>query len=474
MTVAGQSAISYGYDDANRLTSITQGSATVTITYDNSDRPVTVTYPNGIVRTNGYNAASQVTSITYTVGATTLGDVTYTYDVAGNKSTVGGSWARTGLPVTLGGATYDAANRVVTWDATSFGYDLNGDLTSDGATTYTWNARRELSAIAGTVNGSFGYDGLRRRRTKTIGGTTANFLFDDVNLIQEQSGGGSPTANLLTGLGIDETFTRSDGAGTRALLTDDLGSPIELADNSATLQTHYTFEPFGAVSVSGATSTNSLQFSGRERDTDQLSYYRMRYYHPKTQRFASEDPLDFMGGDTQLYGYVGNRPTQFIDPWGLKPTGGRPRLPGTRIGPGGPRIGPGGPVIGPDTNPDDPPPNQRCSGGPGGAPGALGATVIASPWGVGVGPAVSVAYIPTTGEWFVAPGVGASLGHSVSFGPLLGPNPSGVLPEWSLAGGYNITPWRGVQGVVNRSGALSGNSFGTPGWSASVTYGFCF
>lgn len=107
-------------------------------------------------------------------------------------------------------------------------------------------------------------------------------------------------------------------------------------------------------------------------------------------------------------------------------------------------------------------------------PGAVGGTFIADPFGVGIGPAVSWAYIPTTGERFVAPGIDVSLGHNASVGPLVGPNPSGVLPGWSFGAGYNATFGRGVQGAINSSGALSGNSFGVPGASATVTYGFCF
>ena len=33
--------------------------------------------------------------------------------------------------------------------------------------------------------------------------------------------------------------------------------------------------------------------------------------------FISKDPIGFDGGDTNLYTYVWNRPTMFIDPWGL-------------------------------------------------------------------------------------------------------------------------------------------------------------
>jgi len=113
--------------------------------------------------------------------------------------------------------------------------------------------------------------------------------------------------------------------------------------------------------------------------------------------------------------------------------------------PGGPN-GPGGPGDGPDgpPGPDSRPP--RCSGGPGGGPGAVGGTVIFDAFGVGVGPAVSWTYVPATGERFIAGGIGLSVGHNISFGPLVGPNPSGVLPGWSFGAGYNATFARGVQG----------------------------
>ena len=317
MTVAGQTAVSYGYDNANRLTSITQGTAVVAFTYDNANRRSALTYPNGIVAISGYDNANQLTSLTYTSGQTTLGDLTYTYDAAGRRTGVGGSWARTGIPAALSNATYDAANRISARDSTTFTYDPNGNLTNDGMNTYMWNARDQLSVLSGGVSASFAYDGVGRRRTKTVGGATSNFLYDQVNLVQELTSGGTPTANLLTGLGIDEAFTRTDASGTSTLLVDALGSTLELADASATLQTHYTFEPFGATTTSGASSTNATQFTGRENDGTSVYAYRARFYSPSVQRWLSEDPIEFAGGDVNLYAYVSNQPTMWRDPDGL-------------------------------------------------------------------------------------------------------------------------------------------------------------
>jgi len=77
--------------------------------------------------------------------------------------------------------------------------------------------------------------------------------YDEFNLVQELSWS-TPTANLLTERGIDETFTRTDAGGTSSFLVDALGSTLELADGSGALRTHYTFEPFGATTTSGVSS----------------------------------------------------------------------------------------------------------------------------------------------------------------------------------------------------------------------------
>jgi YD repeat-containing protein len=46
MTVVGQPQVAYTYDNANRLTTIQQGTSAVTIGYDDADRRTSMTYPN--------------------------------------------------------------------------------------------------------------------------------------------------------------------------------------------------------------------------------------------------------------------------------------------------------------------------------------------------------------------------------------------------------------------------------------------
>jgi RHS repeat-associated protein len=365
MTVAGQSAVSYTYDNADRLTTITQGSSTVSFAYDNMDRQSSLTLPNGVVMEYAYDMASKVTGITYKLGAATLGTLSYTYDFAGNRTSTGGTWARANLPAALTSATYDAANQISTWAGTTFTYDSNGNLTGDGTKSYTWNVRNQLTAISGAITATFNYDGFGRRRARTVSGTTTQFLYDGLNPVQELSGG-TPTATLLTGLDIDSYFTRTDASGERNFLTDVLGSTVGLVDSSGTVVTDYSYEPFGAATPSGASTTNAFGFTGRENDLTGLQYSRARYYDPRLQRFIAEDPLGHQGG-MNLFAYAANQPTRYRDSLGLKPHdgfGGRPGSGASSSGPGGaPGLGapPGGPGPGPG-NPDTPPepPNSRC------------------------------------------------------------------------------------------------------------------
>jgi RHS repeat-associated protein len=316
MTVAGQPTVNYTYDNANRLTQITQGTSTVSVTYDAANRRSTLTLPNGVLVTYGYDGASRLNSLIYTIGMNLVGNLTYGYDASGKRTQMGGSLARTGLPQPIASASYNVANRITQWSGANFTYDGNGNMTGDGLNTYTWDARNQLASIAGpSVVANFQYDAFGRRSGKTINTAATGFLYDSANVVQELSGG-SPSANLLTGLGIDETFRRTDSTGAGNFIADGLNSTLGLLDVNGAVLTQFTYEPFGKMTSSGAGSANSSQYTGRENDGTGLYYYRARYYHPGLQRFISEDPLGFGGGDSNLYSYAGNSPTNFSDPRG--------------------------------------------------------------------------------------------------------------------------------------------------------------
>ena len=185
MQVAGQAQVSYTWDDADRLTAITQGSSAVGINYDNANRRTSLTLPDGV--TVGYSADSdsRITGLTYRVGSTQLGNLAYGYDADGRVTSKSGTLAAIVLPTAVSGKTFNADNGMSAFNGTTLTYDANGNLSSDGTNTYTWDARNHLTAISGATPASFTYDAIGRRASKSIGATTTQF---PVRLAESRAG----------------------------------------------------------------------------------------------------------------------------------------------------------------------------------------------------------------------------------------------------------------------------------------------
>ena len=282
-------------------------------------RRTAVTLGTGVSTEYNYDNANRLTGLTHKFSGSTMGTLTYTYDGTGNRTAVGGTWSRTGQPAALSSANYNANNQQVTFGGQTLTYDLNGNLTSDGTNTYTWNARNQLVSISGGATASFGYDGVARRDVITAGSSSTYTLFDGLDPVKTQTGSASGSTTqftLLTGPGIDERHTFTDTNGTVSMVTDALGSTVALVAGAGGVATSYTYEAFGATTVTGTGTTSPYSFMGRDDEGAGLKYYRARYYNPRMQRFISEDPVSFSGGDFNVYAFVNGNPISRIDPTG--------------------------------------------------------------------------------------------------------------------------------------------------------------
>ncbi len=83
------------------------------------------------------------------------------------------------------------------------------------------------------------------------------------------------------------------------------------ADCSGTVQTSYTYDPFGKPSSTGATSSNTQQYTGLQNDGTGLQYNRARYYSPTLQRFIAEDPWASAAAASTCMPMSGNDPINF-------------------------------------------------------------------------------------------------------------------------------------------------------------------
>ena len=210
-------------------------------------------------------------------------------------------------------------------------YDALGNLTvkakSDGSdtTTYTWDTRNRLVAIArtgaNTTTATFKYDELGRRIERSVttnGGQpdTTRFVYDGGQAVLEIRS--SETASILTGLGVDEVIARYTAAVARTYLADALGSVIAMGKDDQSIATTYGYSPYGETNQTGEASTNANQYTARENDNTGLYFYRARYYDPVLKRFIAEDPIGLEGG-INLISYVNGDPASLTDPLGLTP-----------------------------------------------------------------------------------------------------------------------------------------------------------
>jgi RHS repeat-associated protein len=333
MTVAGQPAVTYTYDAGSRLNGISSqigGAATnFAITYDGLGRGSSIVLPNGVTTNYTYDIDSHLLNLQHLSPASQiLESLGYTYDAVGNRISLNRQSITLPLPNAASNTSYNNANQMLTFNNQNITYDANGNMTSVvnacGTTTYTWDMRNRLVGISGfntecsQLTASFEYDALGRRIQKTINGRTIQYVYDGMDIIQEIENG-QVTANYVRTLSIDEPLVRIKSDGTvRYYQRDALGSVITLTDGTGTVQTTYTYDPFGNVTISGQTSDNPFQYTGRENDGTGLYYYRARYYSPQLQRFISEDPIRFEGGDVNFHAYVGNNPVNLLDPLGLE------------------------------------------------------------------------------------------------------------------------------------------------------------
>jgi RHS repeat-associated protein len=352
-----------GYDTAGRLVSQSRtasgdGQLNTTISYDAADRETTIT--DGFVSTGGtntalatytygYNAANQVTSetdaqgtYTYTydnanelTGVTENGTPvgTYSYDLNGNQNGTGFT-TTTGNELTASPGytyTYDKAGNMISQTNTS----------TDVTTTYTYDYENRLTeaTTGGKVVATYTYNALSQRIGIDDNGTQTWTVFNGIGSgatpYADFNGSGSLTERYLFGpTAVNGALTtgilaRTSSSGSIAwYLTDQLGSVDQLVSTSGTAATvldQIVYDSFGnIVSESNPSNGDRFKFAEMEYDSVTGQYYdRARYYDEAIGRFMAQDPLSFAGGTDNLYGYVGNNPTNYTDPSGLHPP---PRL----------------------------------------------------------------------------------------------------------------------------------------------------
>jgi RHS repeat-associated protein len=291
----------YGRDNANQLTA------------DSSAPATTAAYRYTTLNQLCYSGAANTTSCsTPPAGATA-----YAYDAADNLTQMGTTQQ-----------AFNAADELC-WTAaltgpcgspptgaTTYTYDARGNRTqiaplSGGATTLSYDQANRLTADGSA--GTYAYNGDGLRMSKTVNGTTSQFLWDVTStvpiLLKDAS-----TAYVYGPGGLP--LEQINGSSPFWLHHDQLASIRLVTDSTGASQATYSFDAYGNLTTSTGTITNPFRFAGQYRDAESSLYYlRARYYDPSTGQFVSQDPA--VATTRGPYGYVRGNPLNAVDPTGL-------------------------------------------------------------------------------------------------------------------------------------------------------------
>ena len=199
-------------------------------------------------------------------------------------------------------------------------YDGRGNLTSSGASTYSYNADNLMVTAPGGV--TLGWDPLGRMAQLATSTATTRFAYDGINLIAEYNASNVLQRRYVHGPGTDQPIVWYQGSGTtyrRWLHADERGSIVSVSNASGAALIVNSYDECG---ISAATNIGRFQYTGQTWLPEiWLYHYKARMYSPTLGRFMQTDPIGYADG-MSWYAYVGNDPINFVDPLGLEAVDG--------------------------------------------------------------------------------------------------------------------------------------------------------
>jgi len=293
----------YGYDDAFRITGITDS-----VTPANS-------------WTYGYDALDRITSGVKT--GTTRG---WTYDANGNRLTQTGTSAST-FTIAAASNRLSATSGALT---RTYGYDAAGNTLTYANVTATYNNRGRMKTLkVGTPTATYVYNALGQR-IKQSGGTpgTVLYWYDEAgHLLGEYNSTGGLVQETVW---LGDTPVATLRPGTPAVIfyvhTDHLNTPRKVSKPiTGQLRWQWEPDPFGTTlpnenPQSLGVFKYNLRYPGQLYDAHaMLNYNYFRDYDPAIGRYVESDPIGLDGG-INSYAYAELDPLGYEDPFGLAAT----------------------------------------------------------------------------------------------------------------------------------------------------------
>ncbi|MGH7022512.1 MAG: RHS repeat-associated core domain-containing protein [Caulobacteraceae bacterium] len=218
-------------------------------------------------------------------------------------------------------ASYNGLNQLTNLSGQALTFDADGNLTSDGTRTYSWDAENRLVGIAYPGQPgkaiTFAYDGLGRRvqiSSTPAGGGTAmvtGYVWCGARLCQARNAVGAVTKGYAEG-----EYAPGSPSVSAYYAPDQVGS-VRRAFTAESAPS-YDNDPYGNA-LQGTAPVTDFVYAGLFYNADSgLLLATNRVYSPAIGRWLSRDPAG-ESADPQgnLYAYVGGNPVSGADPSGL-------------------------------------------------------------------------------------------------------------------------------------------------------------
>ncbi|MBQ7942728.1 MAG: RHS repeat-associated core domain-containing protein [Lachnospiraceae bacterium] len=268
-------------------------------------------------------------------GEEVLNHYTYTYDGYGNITAVEGTETtdtKEGISKLISAAmTYDADNRLLTYNGEALKYDADGNMTYGPVkgimSELTYDCRNRLVSAGGIT---YTYDAENNRisaetdtyKEEYVTDTVSSSLSRVMTVTRYNKGVTTGTETLyLYGNGL---ISEKKGDIVLYHHYNHLGSTTKLTDSEGGVVETYTYGTYGEL-LSGDMSLTRFLYNGRygvSTDDNGLYYMRQRYYNPEIKRFINQDILSGSLDNSQSlnrYCYVQGNPLSYTDPFGLSP-----------------------------------------------------------------------------------------------------------------------------------------------------------
>jgi RHS repeat-associated protein len=202
----------------------------------------------------------------------------------------------------------------------SYTYDAAGNVTNDGAHTYTYDSENRLVSVDSGATASYSFDNYNRRYKKTVGINVTHYLWEGNQVLAEHNGStGAVIVDYI--YGGSRMIAKVASSTTSYFLSDRLSVRMVL-NSSGSVVGQQAHLPFGEDFASSGTQQKQ-HFTSYERDSETGTDYAVnRQDSTDVGRFTAVDPQANsatlgLPQSWNRYTYALNDPINRKDPLGL-------------------------------------------------------------------------------------------------------------------------------------------------------------